>query len=168
MYFFATISLHYYACAFSSSPFTLIPLLAQQPADSKSSPLTVTHYHFYGWPDHGVPLFATAFIGFTRRVRSNYNKAGPPMLVHCSAGVGRTGVFIALDSMLERVQKEKTVNVYEFLTNMRRKRIQMVQAQVCGVGVWVCGCMCLCMCRCMYSSLIPTGQGPRSFQYIHE
>ena len=59
------------------------------------------------------------------------------MLVHCSAGVGRTGVFIVLDSMLDRIElKEKTVNVYEFLTNTRRKRVQMVQTQVC-VYVWV-------------------------------
>ena len=52
------------------------------------------------------------------------------MLVHCSAGVGRTGTFIVLDSMLERLEKEKTLNVYEFLTNMRRKRILMVQTKV--------------------------------------
>ena len=59
------------------------------------------------------------------------------MMVHCSAGVGRTGTFIAIDSMLERMEKEKTVNVYEFLTNMRRKRIQMVQTQVGGRGLVV-------------------------------
>ena len=79
------------------------------------------------------------------------------MLVHCSAGVGRTGVFIALDSMLERVEKEKTVNVYEFLTNMRRKRIQMVQTQVCGVGV----CVFVCVHVCIVAS-------SRSIQCIHE
>ena len=49
------------------------------------------------------------------------------MLVHCSAGVGRTGTFILLDSMLERIKAEDTVNVYEFLCNMRAKRPFMVQ-----------------------------------------
>ena len=109
--------------------FQFLPLPPQS-SDPQSSPLTISHYHFLGWPDHGVPQFATSLIGFIRRVRSRYNKSGPPMLVHCSAGVGRTGTFIVLDSMLERLEKEKTVNVYEFLTNMRRKRIQMVQTQV--------------------------------------
>ena len=52
------------------------------------------------------------------------------MLVHCSAGVGRTGTFILLDSMLERIEEEKTVNVYEFLTQMRRQRVHMVQTLV--------------------------------------
>ena len=71
------------------------------------------------------------------------------MLVHCSAGVGRTGTFIVLDSMLERMENEKTVNVYEFLTNMRRKRIHMVQTQVTlCVCVFVCVCMCVCVCVC--------------------
>ena len=64
------------------------------------------------------------------------------MLVHCSAGVGRTGVFIVLDSMLDWMEIEKTVNIYEFLTNTRRKRIQMVQTQVlttcmCIYNVWL-------------------------------
>ena len=67
------------------------------------------------------------------------------MLVHCSAGIGRTGVFIVLSSMLDRMEKEKIVNVYEFLTNMRRKRTQMVQTQVC-VRVSVCECDSMCVC----------------------
>ncbi len=52
------------------------------------------------------------------------------MLVHCSAGVGRTGTFILLDSMLERMKVEDSVNVYEFLRNMRAKRVFMVQTLV--------------------------------------
>ena len=90
----------------------------------------MTHYHFLGWPDHGVPKFATSLIAFIRRVRKIHNKDGPPMLVHCSAGVGRTGTFILLDSMLERMKVEDTVNVYEFLRNMRAKRVFMVQTLV--------------------------------------
>ena len=53
------------------------------------------------------------------------------MIVHCSAGVGRTGTFILLDSMLERIKDVKTVNVYEFLVGMRKKRVLMVQTSVC-------------------------------------
>ena len=52
------------------------------------------------------------------------------MLVHCSAGVGRTGAFIMLDYMLEKLVVEHTINVYESLSNMRAKRVFMVQTLV--------------------------------------
>ena len=52
------------------------------------------------------------------------------LLVHCSAGVGRTGTFIVLDSMLERMKTENTLNIYEFLQQLRVQRAQMVQTQV--------------------------------------
>jgi len=106
---------------------TFILSFALQTSKPDVPPLSVTHYHFLGWPDHGVPKFATSLIAFIRRVRKIHNKDGPPMLVHCSAGVGRTGTFILLDSMLERMKVEDTVNVYEFLRNMRAKRVFMVQ-----------------------------------------
>ena len=77
-------------------------------------------YHFTSWPDHRVPKFATSLISFIRRVQKAHNKdEGVPLLVHCSAGVGRTGTFILLDSMLERIKAEKTVNMYEFLVGLR-------------------------------------------------
>ena len=77
-----------------------------------------------------MPKFATSLIAFIRRVRKNHKKDGPPMLVHCSAGVGRTGTFILLDSMLEKMKADDTVNVYQFLRNMRAKRPFMVQTLV--------------------------------------
>ena len=78
-----------------------------------------------------MPQFASSLTAFIRRVQKGHNKDdGYPLLVHCSAGVGRTGTFILLDSMLERMKKEDTVNVYEFLFNMRAKRTMMVQSQV--------------------------------------
>ena len=52
------------------------------------------------------------------------------MLVHCSAGVGRTGSFITLDYMLERIKTEPTINIYEFVTNLRKQRMLMVQTLV--------------------------------------
>ena len=102
-----------------------------QTAEPVGQPLSVTQYHFTSWPDHGVPRFATALISFIRRVQKAHNKdEGIPLLVHCSAGVGRTGTFILLDSMLERIKAEKTVNVYAFLVGLRKKRVLMVQTLV--------------------------------------
>ena len=104
----------------------LCPLQAGKP---NVPALEVKHFQFLGWPDHGVPKFATSLISFIRRLREHHNTHSA-MLVHCSAGVGRTGAFILLDSMLERMMSEKTVNVYEFLTHMREQRVHMVQTLV--------------------------------------
>ena len=116
-------SIHVVTCILVDLP------LFPQSEDPEASALEVTHYQFLGWPDHGVPEYATALIGFIRRVRNGYNPEGPPMLVHCSAGVGRTGTFIVLDTMLERMKKEDSVNVYEVLRDMRLRRAHMVQTQ---------------------------------------
>ena len=64
-------------------------------------------------------------------MQKEHNKdVGVPLLVHCSAGVGRTGTFITLDAMLERIKSEQSVNVYEFVKNMRKRRVLMVQTMV--------------------------------------
>ena len=83
-----------------------------------------------------MPKFATSLISFIRRVQRGHTKdSGRQLLVHCSAGVGRTGTFITLDSMLDRMAaKEADVNVYEFVYNMRQRRVLMVQTLVSGRG----------------------------------
>ena len=64
-------------------------------------------------------------------MQKDHNKdKGVPLLVHCSAGVGRTGTFIMLDSLMDRLKVEDTVNIYEFLQEMRKKRMSMVQTLV--------------------------------------
>ncbi|XP_065904304.1 receptor-type tyrosine-protein phosphatase delta-like isoform X2 [Dysidea avara] len=102
-------------------------LQVQATSDPNSVPLELNHFLFTGWPDHGVPQFATGLISFIRRVRQSHPKDGPPMLVHCSAGVGRTGTFITLDIMLERIPQTHDVNVYECVQTIRVQRVLMVQ-----------------------------------------
>ncbi|XP_064407145.1 uncharacterized protein LOC135351979 isoform X2 [Halichondria panicea] len=94
-----------------------------------SSPFLVTHFYYLGWPDHGVPQYATSLLGYLRRVRKTHPVSGPPLLVHCSAGVGRTGTFIVLDAMLQRIQEERVVNVYQFVWELRERRCLMVQTK---------------------------------------
>ena len=111
-----------------------------QVSSTNGEPLKVTQYHFTAWPDHGVPKFATSLISFIRRVQKAHKKEEGALLVHCSAGVGRTGTFLTLDTMLERIKAEKSVNVYQFVWNMRQRRVLMVQTMVrlqIGFIVWV-------------------------------
>ncbi|XP_069719043.1 receptor-type tyrosine-protein phosphatase F isoform X11 [Phaenicophaeus curvirostris] len=86
-------------------------------------------FQFMAWPDHGVPEYPTPILAFLRRVKAcNPSDAGP-MVVHCSAGVGRTGCFIVIDAMLERMKHEKTVDIYGHVTCMRSQRNYMVQTE---------------------------------------
>ncbi|XP_053906046.1 receptor-type tyrosine-protein phosphatase S isoform X9 [Cuculus canorus] len=89
----------------------------------------VRQFQFTAWPDHGVPEYPTPFLAFLRRVKTcNPSDAGP-IVVHCSAGVGRTGCFIVIDAMLERIKHEKTVDIYGHVTLMRSQRNYMVQTE---------------------------------------
>ena len=99
-------------------------------------PIEVTQWHYLGWPDHGCPQYATSLISFIRQFHKTHKKDGSPVLVHCSAGVGRTGTFIVLDSILERLIAEDTINVYEFLRQMRTKRVFMVQTLVSTITLY--------------------------------
>ena len=92
----------------------------------------MTHYHFLAWPDHGVPADKTVMMAFARRVRQTHPPEGPPLIVHCSAGVGRTGTFIVLDTMMQRIEKkEGSLNIFELVADMRNRRTLMVQTAVC-------------------------------------
>ena len=103
----------------------LLPL--HQTNERNSLPLVVTHYHFTEWPDHGVPRDKRSMISFIQQIRKAHPPEGPPLLVHCSAGVGRTGTFIVLDTMLQRMRAEDNLNIYEFVTQLREQRCSMVQ-----------------------------------------
>lgn len=87
----------------------------------------VKHFQFTGWPDHGVPPHPTPFLAFLRRVRFYNPTDAGPIVVHCSAGVGRTACFIVIDSMLERLKHEDTVDIYGHVTVLRTQRNFMVQ-----------------------------------------
>jgi protein tyrosine phosphatase len=91
----------------------------------------VTQLHFTTWPDFGVPEEASSMLKFIRHVRSHVTPTQGPIVVHCSAGVGRTGTFIAIDILLQRMQEVGgVVNVQEVVCRMRAQRANMVQTTV--------------------------------------
>ncbi|XP_029561448.1 receptor-type tyrosine-protein phosphatase S isoform X1 [Salmo trutta] len=89
----------------------------------------VRQFQFTAWPDHGVPEYPTPFLAFLRRVKACNPPDAGPVIAHCSAGVGRTGCFIVIDGMLERIRHERTADIYGHVTLMRSQRNYMVQTE---------------------------------------
>ncbi|XP_059156952.1 receptor-type tyrosine-protein phosphatase S-like isoform X12 [Physella acuta] len=89
----------------------------------------VRQFQFTAWPDHGVPDHPTPLLMFMRRVKASNPPDAGSIIVHCSAGVGRTGAFIVIDAMLERIKHEMTVDIYGHVTCLRAQRNYMVQTE---------------------------------------
>ncbi|CAK9290715.1 unnamed protein product [Gordionus sp. m RMFG-2023] len=85
-------------------------------------------YWFLSWPDHGVPEKTTEFLSFYNFVKSYDPPYSGPSIIHCSAGVGRTGTFIALDSMIEMGRDKGEIDLFNYLMKMRNQRCNMVQS----------------------------------------
>ncbi|XP_072529482.1 receptor-type tyrosine-protein phosphatase eta [Salminus brasiliensis] len=91
----------------------------------------VRHFHFTAWPDHGVPETTEVLINFRHLVREHmdqYNR-NSPTVVHCSAGVGRTGTFIALDHLIFQIERDSMVDIFGIVYDMRMHRPLMVQTE---------------------------------------
>lgn len=107
----------------------------------------VSHYHFIKWLDHDCPKYPYDLIKFVKQVRAERKVLDVPLVVHCrlvtslhkkrnlinfrnklhSAGVGRTGTFIALDIIMQKIKEEKRLNIYEIVKQLRMQRVKMVQ-----------------------------------------
>ncbi|XP_061194969.1 receptor-type tyrosine-protein phosphatase alpha-like [Saccostrea echinata] len=88
---------------------------------------SVNQYHYTAWPDYGIPdpLCLVVFLDHVTRTGTNQNSS--PTVVHCSAGIGRTGTYIALDVLNQIGKKTGKVNVAEYVKKMRESRMNMVQ-----------------------------------------
>ncbi|XP_052059394.1 receptor-type tyrosine-protein phosphatase mu-like isoform X2 [Mytilus californianus] len=86
----------------------------------------VHHFHFTQWPDHGVPD-SIKLVHFYRKVKYEKRDQSGPMVVHCSAGVGRTGTFIAIDALYEHGKKVGYVDIMNYVQMMRKDRMNMIQ-----------------------------------------
>ena len=87
-------------------------------------------FQFTSWPDHGVPETVSPLRTLYRRVKKAWQNSSGPILVHCSAGVGRTGTFITLDMALEQAGEEGLVDVVGIVSRLRQQRMRMVQTVV--------------------------------------
>ncbi|XP_067642390.1 tyrosine-protein phosphatase non-receptor type 9 isoform X2 [Eurosta solidaginis] len=100
----------------------------------------VSHWQFTSWPDYGVPSTAMAMLNFLQKVREKQaamvkalgdtwagHARGPPIVVHCSAGIGRTGTFITLDICISRLEDVGTADIRGTVEKIRSQRAYSIQ-----------------------------------------
>uniref|UniRef100_A0A8B9LK01 Receptor-type tyrosine-protein phosphatase kappa n=1 Tax=Astyanax mexicanus TaxID=7994 RepID=A0A8B9LK01_ASTMX len=125
--FYACLCLQYYTIySFLSLPLWRFFFVPQRGFNELRE---VKQFHFTGWPDHGVPYHATGLLSFIRRVKMSNPPSAGPIVVHCSAGAGRTGCYIVIDIMLDMAEREGVVDIYNCVKALRSRRINMVQTE---------------------------------------
>lgn len=116
---------------------SLTQLLLRQGGEQR----TLTHWHFTSWPDFGVPQPPDSLVRFLLAFRARVSPAQQPVMVHCSAGVGRTGTFIALDSVVQELHNSEvagSVDILGVVHRLRKARMCMVQTQEQYTYIYQC------------------------------
>ncbi|XP_076016164.1 receptor-type tyrosine-protein phosphatase O [Genypterus blacodes] len=100
----------------------------------------VLHLNYTSWPDHGVPTVNAieSILQFVHIVRQQANRTKEPIIVHCSAGVGRTGTFIALDRLMQHIREHEFADILGMVSEMRSHRLSMVQTEEQYVFIHQC------------------------------
>ncbi|XP_071101061.1 receptor-type tyrosine-protein phosphatase T-like [Haliotis cracherodii] len=106
--------------------YTLAKLTVQH--KKKTTKRHVRHFHFTTWLDRSVPDMY-AFLEFRWKIKELAGKQKHPITVHCSAGIGQTGTYIAIDSLVEQATTEGAVDVVSFVSNSRSQRKGMIQSK---------------------------------------
>nr|XP_040029331.1 receptor-type tyrosine-protein phosphatase O isoform X2 [Gasterosteus aculeatus aculeatus] len=100
----------------------------------------VLHLNYTSWPDHGVPTVNAieSILQFVHIVRQQASRTRDPVVVHCSAGVGRTGTFIALDRLMQHIREHEFADILGMVSEMRSHRLSMVQTEEQYVFIHQC------------------------------
>uniref|UniRef100_A0A3Q1ET59 protein-tyrosine-phosphatase n=1 Tax=Acanthochromis polyacanthus TaxID=80966 RepID=A0A3Q1ET59_9TELE len=100
----------------------------------------VLHLNYTSWPDHGVPTVNAieSILQFVHIVRQQANRTKDPIIVHCSAGVGRTGTFMALDRLMQQIREHEFIDILGMVSEMRSHRLSMVQTEEQYVFIHQC------------------------------
>ncbi|CAI9179978.1 unnamed protein product [Rangifer tarandus platyrhynchus] len=116
-----------------------IRLLAEQPQDEWTTREFQLH-HFTTWPDHSVPEAPSSLLAFVELVQEQARATvgAGPLLVHCSAGVGRSGTFVVLWRLLRQLEEEQVVDVFHAVHVLRLHRPLMIQTPEQYVHLYSC------------------------------
>jgi len=112
-----------------------------KPNDEHCEKRIIYQYHFLIWPDMGVPDDATFLLEMIEEINHSALKLNPesqtksPLLVHCSAGIGRTGTFVLIDTVIKKYREDgvhsiETLDLQPILSNMRDQRPGFVQQKI--------------------------------------
>ncbi|XP_028836016.1 tyrosine-protein phosphatase non-receptor type 6 [Denticeps clupeoides] len=111
-----------------------VRLIKITPLNESESSRTIFHYQYLSWPDHGVPQEPGGVLGFLSQVNSKqteFPNAGP-MIVHCSAGIGRTGTIIVIDMLIKTIEikgLDSDIDIQKCIQMVREQRSGMVQTE---------------------------------------
>uniref|UniRef100_A0A4W3JR20 Receptor-type tyrosine-protein phosphatase epsilon n=1 Tax=Callorhinchus milii TaxID=7868 RepID=A0A4W3JR20_CALMI len=110
--------------------YTIRKFSIQNQTGGPKAPRFITQLHFTSWPDFGVPFAPVGMLKFLKKVKTVNPSFSGPIVVHCSAGVGRTGTFIVIDAMIDMMQEEQKVDVFGFVSRIRKQRSHLVQTDM--------------------------------------
>lgn len=94
----------------------------------KEEERVIVQYHYLVWKDFVAPEHPSGILKFIKRINEDYSLEKGPILIHCSAGVGRTGTLVALDSLLQQLNEEKQVAIFNTVCDLRHQRNFLVQS----------------------------------------
>lgn len=83
----------------------------------------VTHLHYIGWPDRSVPSDTVEYL----KLYEYIHNTSTPIIVHCSAGIGRTGTFVVVNELIESIKRNIPINVINKIIELRKFRSSLVQ-----------------------------------------
>lgn len=115
--------------------FVLRELGVSRTDNESAEPRLVLQYHFNAWPDHGVPADPGCVLNFLQEVNQRQELVQPnvgPIVVHCSAGIGRTGTFIVIDQIIEQIKRQGLtceIDIQRSIQLVRSQRSGMVQTE---------------------------------------
>ncbi|CAH3148757.1 unnamed protein product [Pocillopora meandrina] len=122
---------HYTLRRFEVKPVEHSTHYSQDATEDEVKPMIVCQYHFTGWPDHGAPDHGCEYpaLDFIFKSSAASQEGAGPIIVHCSAGVGRSGAYIVIHSMMKRMIEMRDVNIFDFVAQIRQQRNHLVQEE---------------------------------------
>ncbi|XP_020606376.1 receptor-type tyrosine-protein phosphatase alpha-like [Orbicella faveolata] len=122
---------HYTVRRFEVKPVDHCSHYSQDATEDEVKPMEVLQYHFTGWPDHGAPDVGCEYpaLDFILKSAAANQDGTGPVIVHCSAGVGRSGAYIVIHSMVKRMHETGDINIFDFVAQIRQQRNHLVQEE---------------------------------------